>query len=119
MIVRVYRNLHTKTLSMQTKCRNGWRVTAHPKRVELRGVTFTVSKAGLARCRRDRRKNVHAWIEGWLIAEACTNVDLLYQAHYNPALVDTFIGDDGKPLHKASRCIVDSLGVVTYWPTPA
>lgn len=67
MKVRVYRNLHKNKLSVQTKTENGWRVRHHVDLIGLINARFVVSQAGRARVLRDKRKNVHAYIEGELI----------------------------------------------------
>ena len=83
MRVRVYRNLHRKTWSVQAQvCLNcgatmgdpscpwgermAWRVVWHARSVKLSDVKLVVKPAGRARVLRDKRKNVHAWAEGRL-----------------------------------------------------
>lgn len=65
MKVRVYRNLTKKCLSVQTMTDKGWRVTRHVQSISLKDATFKVSEAGRQRVIRDRRKNVHAIVEGY------------------------------------------------------
>lgn len=68
MIVQVYRNLHTGLMSVRSKATR--RVVAHAEKVYLTDVDFKVSQTGKARVQRERRKNVHAYVEGtWLGAE--------------------------------------------------
>lgn len=69
MKVAVYWNLHKACWSIQ--CREGadyGRVIAHAKDVALEGVRFTVSEAGRQRVLATKRKNVHAFVVGVLLA---------------------------------------------------
>ncbi|MEL0098749.1 MAG: hypothetical protein VW907_04265 [Opitutae bacterium] len=61
--VRVYRNLHKGCLSVQ----QGGLVKCHADNVVLRDFKTIVNKAGQERVRRERAKNVHAFIEGFVI----------------------------------------------------
>ena len=58
--VQVYRNLHKNCLSV----RQCGRVKCHSSRVILYQVKYMVSQAGRDRVRREKRKNVHAVIQG-------------------------------------------------------
>ena len=64
MKVRVYFNLHKKLLSVQTKVNGSWKVIKHVFNINLTDVKFKVSEAGRQRVLREKRKNVHAFIEG-------------------------------------------------------
>jgi len=63
--VFVYYNLHKKTWSIRD-CKTR-RVIGHSDRVVLNFVTPKVSQAGRERVLRDKRKNVHAGLEGYLL----------------------------------------------------
>jgi len=65
--VRVYFNLHKKKLSVQQKTAKGWRVWTHADKIGLENVIFKVSEAGRQRVLRERKKNVHAFVEGDLV----------------------------------------------------
>jgi len=69
--VRVYRNLHKSRSAgrpvYSIKDKGSGRVVGHSDRVVLRDARFLVSEAGRQRVLRERRKNVHAYIEGTLI----------------------------------------------------
>ena len=60
--VFVYRNLHKNCWSV----RQGGLVKMHALELQLYSCTIKVSKAGQARVRREKRKNVHAGIHGYL-----------------------------------------------------
>ena len=61
--VRVYRNLHKKCVSVK----QGGIVRCHATNVVLNECRFIVSEAGQARVRREGKKNVHAFIEGYVV----------------------------------------------------
>ena len=65
--VRVYFNLRTKMWSVQSRVR-GERpfVLCHAKRVALKGCRPIISQAGRRRVLKEKRKNVHAYIEGFI-----------------------------------------------------
>lgn len=66
MKVEVYRNLNNGRLSIRdakTKL-----VVGHADRVKLTDVTFHVSQAGRERVLRERRKNVHAVVRGYMVS---------------------------------------------------
>lgn len=122
--VRVYRNLRTGTWSIQTKTPKGWRVRGHATAVELLAADCNVSDAGRAKVLRERRKNVHAHIEGnidlrnlhvidqnpkWAYAYGILesmdafpygNADRI---SYNPYKAGTFTTSDGEPVTGARR----------------
>jgi len=64
--VEVYRNLNNGRLSIRdakTKL-----VIGHADRVKLMDVTFHVSQAGRERVLREKRKNVHAVVRGYMVS---------------------------------------------------
>ena len=111
--VRVYRNLHKDCFSVK---QDGL-VRCHTDHVTLRNCKFIVSKAGQKRVRDEGRKNVHAFVEGYVCAtrKADNIVDgqkseeqiwsgesSWQKAYYNPYTCDTFINQyDGSPLETA------------------
>jgi hypothetical protein len=90
--VRVYRNLHKKCLSVKQGI-----VRCHADNVALRGCRFIVSKAGQKRVRREKRKNVHAFVEGVAIDHVDIDVMIASESqscyeelYYNPYKCDGF-----------------------------
>lgn len=61
--VRVYRNLHRGCYSVK----QGGIVRCHADNVALKNVKFIVSKAGQKRVRDEKKKNVHAFVEGFVV----------------------------------------------------
>ena len=87
--VRIYWNLHKRCFSVQTWQARGWRVAGHTNTFALKGATFTVSKAGRERVRRERRKNVHAFIWGQWFPDGIIPVPLA-RVTYNPYEMEQF-----------------------------
>lgn len=112
--VRVYRNLHKNCYSVK---QDGL-VRCHTDHVTLRDCKFIVSKAGQKRVRDEKKKNAHAFVEGYVCAtrkadkivdgaKSDAEVDAgksdWQKAYYNPYTCDTFINQyDGSPLETAA-----------------
>tara|TARA_Y100000114_G_scaffold135690_1_gene136697 strand:+ start:231 stop:683 length:453 start_codon:yes stop_codon:yes gene_type:complete len=112
--VRVYRNLHKNCYSVK---QDGL-VRCHTDHVTLRDCKFIVSKAGQRRVRDEKKKNVHAFVEGYVCATrkadkivdgAKSDAEMdagksgWQKAYYNPYTCDTFINQyDGSPLETAT-----------------
>lgn len=81
ILVRVYWNLHKNCWSIQHK----GKVVEHANSILLKNVRFSVSEAGRQRVLREKRKNVHAFAKGELVAinEKCPS-DLILEISYNP-----------------------------------
>ena len=68
-VVRVYRNLHTGTMSVQKYYKGtGWRLLGHADNLTLINVQFCVNQNGRTRVLKERSKNVHAYIIGTLVS---------------------------------------------------
>ena len=87
--VRVYRNLHRKCISVKqdgiVKC---WTTN-----IVLKDCKFIISKAGQKRVRNEKRKNVHAFVEGYLVNVRETDKlksSTWTESYYNPYHTDTF-----------------------------
>lgn len=92
--VRVYFNLHKHLFSIQEKGQKGWRVVRHAEDITLYNVTFKVSEAGRQRVLKERKKNVHGYVEGYPSDYEGT---LPTQIRYNPYKYDSFVDEsDGK-----------------------
>ena len=82
--VFVYRNLRKKCWSvMDWKTK---RVIEHCQEVSLNHAVFKVSQKGRERVNSEKRKNVHAGVLGWMIANCPpeTHSHLESQVSYNP-----------------------------------
>ena len=68
MKIRVYRNLHKKCWSVQRYIpKKGWRLYQHFDELSLKDAKFIIYQAGRLKVQRERRKNVHAFVEGELL----------------------------------------------------
>ena len=103
MRVQVYWNLHKDCWSVVALegDRKG-RVVTHADKVLLKDATFAVQPAGREKVRREKRKNVHAFVRGeWMNVLPAT-----WRARrpvmYNPYKFDTFVfADNQEPVFSA------------------
>ena len=111
--VRVYRNLHKKCFSVK---QNNL-VLVHADNVTLENVKFIVSKAGQRRVRDEKKKNVHAFIEGYVVdtRKADNYVDGEWSdkeiengfthwqcAYYNPYECDGFMNTASEEVYESA-----------------
>jgi hypothetical protein len=133
MRVEVYRNLHNGKMSIRdakTKL-----VLGHADQVFLHDAFFKVSQAGRARVLREKKKNVHAVVEGILgnangfasfkgrdleghkfkhsiFTDAGTVFDELFSVTYNPYKYDQFWRVDAdKAIHHAPLVNIQTTGI--------
>ena len=88
--VRVYRNLHKKCISVK----QAGIVRCHATNVVLKDCKFIVSEAGQARVRNEGKKNVHAFIEGYVKPAYLVNQMLDFgwdTVYYNPYETDHWV----------------------------
>ncbi len=86
----VYFNLHKKCWSV----RQSGRIVAHTDEILLRDCKFLVSQAGREKVLRDKRKNVHAGVSGYVAGRFQGMVDgqgLAFEVTYNPYKHKTFV----------------------------
>ena len=101
MKVKVHRNLNKGCWSV----RAGNKVIMHALSLTLADCTFHVSLAGRKRVLAQKRKNVHAYVQGTLI-EPCGGGK---RVTYNPYRAGTFLAGD-KPVSKAKAVHFDEHG---------
>ena len=82
MIVRVYRNLHKKCWSVQEK--KSRLILFHCNEIVLKNCKFIVNEAGRQRVLKEKRKNVHAFIEGTLAPISTVGRGYNERVIYNP-----------------------------------
>ena len=107
--VEVYYNLHKKCWSVRS-CKTG-RVIKHADSLTMRDCKFVVQPAGRERVRREGKKNVHAFVRGFI---EDSPPDMYYNVkpvHYNPYIFDTFVQtwDGNKPIYEAAKVILTDL----------
>ncbi|MEH7131398.1 hypothetical protein V7103_24820 [Neobacillus drentensis] len=100
--VRVYRNIRKNLFSIQDKKTR--RIIAYADSLLLTDVEMKIGRAGQLRTRKDRQKNIHAFIVGTYI-ESDNKIDKYTKwkpVYYNPYKTDTFIDlENDKPVYKA------------------
>ncbi len=124
--VRVYRNLHKDCFSVK---QDGL-VRCHADNVTLENVKFIVSKAGQRRVRDEKKKNVHAFVEGFICdtREADNYVDGEWSddeiengfthwtcAYYNPYECDGFMNTATEQVYEEAKIAdLSNLDKVIY-----
>lgn len=93
----MYYNIRRKCLSVRQR----GKVIAHVESIILRDATFHVSEAGRQKVLRQKRKNVHAVIRGEFVSNQPVTELLGTKVRYNPYQTETFVKEDGTPIHKA------------------
>jgi len=89
--VRVYRNLHKDCFSVLHRTDKGWRLWKHVEQIELMNVKFKVSQAGHKRVLKEKRKNVHAFVEGEYSGKTDVSSSRIRFVKYNPYIAGHFI----------------------------
>ena len=102
MTVRCYYNLHKKCFSVLHKTSKGWRLFCHEKNLMLHNVTFKVYEAGRQRVIKEKKKNVHAFIEGTWFGNP-VDLDPCYESperkiSYNPYKGSMFVDVNGNDI---------------------
>ena len=87
--VQVYFNLHKKVYSV--RCKKTRLVIAHVNNICLEDVNFKVSEKGRQRVLAEKRKNVHAVVEGTVICPVLGSNSSMHGITYNPYRFDTFV----------------------------
>ena len=97
--VEVYFNLHKKCWSI----RQTGKPVVHSDFVEIKEPQFVVQQGGNARVRREKRKNVHAFVRGYLTDRVGIFPKNQKLVTYNPYKHTSFVerGTDKKPLVEA------------------
>lgn len=103
--VRVYFNLHKKLYSVKDTKSN--LVIAHVNKICLDNVKFIVSEKSRQRVLKDKRKNVHAYVEG--IVRPCKSFKNEHREllTYNPYKYNSFvIKATEKPIYNAENVLM-------------
>jgi len=99
----VYRNLHRDCFSVKLR----GKVIDWPEHFIMNNAEFKVSNAGQNRARKQKQRNVHAYVAAdnylkldYSQAQAILEKNLFTQVYYNPFKTDTFVNcETGKPIH--------------------
>lgn len=101
--IRVYRNLNRNCLSVTYR----GKVVGYIDEIQLEGVRFVVSQAGRRRAVAERRRNVHARVEGTL-AVWCSRKPRK-RCTYNPFRYESFVArSNAQPIYFARSCRVST-----------
>ncbi|WP_417897781.1 hypothetical protein ABN702_16035 [Bacillus haimaensis] len=108
--IRVYRNIRKKLFSIQDKKTR--RLIAYADSLLLTDVEMKIVQSGQIRTRKERQKNIHAFIVGTYIEsnkKSASESPNWKRVFYNPYNTDTFIDlESGKPVYSAlSSYLVD------------
>lgn len=116
MRVFVYYNLHKRVWSVKAlEGENRGLVIDHLTSLALTNCTFRVSNAGRQRVIRERCKNVHAGITGYLHNDLVDPMAITVT--YNPYLYETFVQVENKqPCYHADRVWFDEKIVRALHP---
>jgi len=102
--VEVYRNLHKKCWSV----RQGGLVKFHCSKVNLRDCQMVVQPAGREKVLREQKKNVHAFVRGYLCGEERVVQAFCWDdIYYNPYKADTFVDFQGQSVLTADFVDLD------------
>ena len=85
--VDVYFNLHKKTCSV----RQGGKVVGHTDQISIKNAQYIVSKKGNERVRREKKKNVHAFVRGYVDTLPYMMADDIKLVSYNPYKNNSFV----------------------------
>ena len=108
--IRVYFNLHKKMLSVQEKVNGSWKVVDYVEQIWLGDATFKVSEAGRQRVLKQKRKNVHAFVQG--IVNNIITIASDRKICYNPYKAGHFFYcSNGREIKKAVAVRVGLDGV--------
>lgn len=107
--VRVYFNLHKKTWSIKDKKSN--RVIGWADFIPMKDCKFIVSEAGRQRVLREKKKNVHAYVDGIIGGGYFDKCEVYHHMFtYNPYKYETFViitGGEPRPVYGADMVYLE------------
>lgn len=120
MRVQVYRNLNRDCWSVLGKSTR--RVIHHAQAVALRDVRFTVGERSRQRAIRRKRRNVNAWVEGYLVAldaDVCRPAEPMLCVTYRPFEAGHFFRvSDREPVAAAPWAVLENRKVFVPAASP-
>lgn len=85
--IKVYRNLHKACWSIKQE-----RVIVHTRYITLKDVAYVVNERGRQRVLQEKKKNVHAWVRGFLCKpEDIEDNSYVDSVTYNPYKYESFV----------------------------
>ena len=85
--IEVYFNLHKKTWSV----RQSGKVIMHTDYIQVKDPQYVVSQKGNERVRREKKKNVHAFVRGYHMSELPLMPSQVQFVSYNPYKNNSFV----------------------------
>ena len=85
--IEVYFNLHKKTWSV----RQSGRVVGHTDYIQVKNPQYVVSQKGNERVRREKKKNVHAFVRGYVTESLPYMPNRQKFVSYNPYKNNSFV----------------------------
>ena len=85
--IEVYFNLHKKTWSV----RQSGRVVGHTDYIQVKDPQYVVSQKGNERVRREKKKNVHAFVRGYVESRLPVFPSKMRFVTYNPYKNSSFV----------------------------
>lgn len=117
MKVFVYFNLHKRVFSVKAlEGKDKGRVIGHRTSLAIDSPTFKVSEAGRKRVVREKRKNVHAGVVGFLTSPYDWSKEevIWTPLFYNPYVFSSFVTTRGKPVHKSQFARMNIICGIPY-----
>lgn len=107
MKVEVYFNLHKKVFSIRKP--NGV-VIKHDSYVAIKNPKYVVQPAGNEKVRKEKRKNVHAYVRGEMV-DTIPELGMKVKAiTYNPYKNKTFVlSESQKPTHESDYAVLYTM----------
>jgi hypothetical protein len=109
-LIQAYRNLNKPGVVYSLRSKKTGLVIGYEPKVTIDDAELRVQEGGRQRVIREKRKSVHAFVEG------CWNEDGRgpkpeVRVRYNPYIYSSFVRDDTKaPIHHAERVLLDETG---------
>ena len=103
--VWVYFNLHKKLFSVK----QGNKVIDHTRKIIIKDVEYVVWQSGRQRVLDERKKNVHAFVKGYVVDSLEMPPEVSIPVTYNPYEYHTFTTKDGHhPVKKSEYAVLEA-----------
>ena len=111
--IQVYRNINKR--GVWYSIRQDGKVKAHATSVKLKLAFFKVSQAGRERMLLSGHKNVHAWVEGFIVNRINHSLDT--RVSYKPTIMGQFIIEDTRtPIYFSEFAKLNEHGLfINLW----
>jgi hypothetical protein len=100
--VYVYFNFHKKCWSV----RQEGKVVEHTNAVLLKDCRYLVGQAGRKRVLREKKKNVHAGVSGYMVDRVPALPEESKEITYNPYKFETFVTDSNEPVTHSDYAVL-------------